>query len=135
MGAHPLYVALSQRGLLDPIKPAYNQSWLDGRLKLTASASDRLWISMLAVLVTVPTVVQNSLHPLSTSSIIARHLVDFLVRVKITEADTNPVISPFLCQMPSLLQPSQFILAWDRHQIMHSCIPSGLVRVHSKDEI
>jgi len=87
--------------LLDPIKQAYNQSWLDGRLKLTASASDRLWISMLAVLVTVPTVVQNSLHPLSTSSIIARHLVDFLVWVKITEADTNPVISPFLCQMPS----------------------------------
>jgi len=24
---------------------------------------------------------------------------------------------PFLCQMPFLAQPSQFILAWDRHQI------------------
>jgi len=24
-----LYSALSQRGLLDPIKPAYNQSWPD----------------------------------------------------------------------------------------------------------
>ena len=34
---HPLYGALSQRGLLDAIKPAYNQSRLDGRLKLTAS--------------------------------------------------------------------------------------------------
>jgi len=30
--------ALSQRGLLDPIKPAYNQSQLDGWLKLTDSA-------------------------------------------------------------------------------------------------
>jgi len=37
MGAHPLYGALSQRGLLDP-KPAYNQSRLDGWLKLTASS-------------------------------------------------------------------------------------------------
>ena len=27
-----------QQGLLDPIKPAYNQSRTDGRLKLTASA-------------------------------------------------------------------------------------------------
>jgi len=24
---------------------------------------------------------------------------------------------PFLCRMPFLTQPSQFILAWDRHQI------------------
>jgi len=29
--------ALSQRGLLDPMKPAYNQSRPDDRLKLTAS--------------------------------------------------------------------------------------------------
>jgi len=42
---------------------------------------------MLAVLVTVPTVTQNSLHPLPTSSITARHLLDFVVQVKITEAD------------------------------------------------
>ena len=34
--------ALSPRGLLDPIKPAYNQSRLDGRLKLTAGAFNRL---------------------------------------------------------------------------------------------
>ena len=38
MGAHPLYGALSQRGLLDPTKPAYNRSQPDGRLRLTASA-------------------------------------------------------------------------------------------------
>jgi len=42
---------------------------------------------MLAVLVTVPTVMQNSLHPLSTSSIIAHHLLDFMVQGTITEAD------------------------------------------------
>ena len=33
---------LSQRGLLDPIKPAYNQYRPDGQLKLTASAFNRL---------------------------------------------------------------------------------------------
>ena len=68
--------ALSQRGLLDPIKPTYNQS---RRLELTASTFNRLWISIPAVLVTVPTVMQNSLHPLSTSSITDRHLLDFMV--------------------------------------------------------
>jgi len=62
MGAHPLYDALSQRGLLDPNKPAHNQSQPDGWLKLTASVCNRLWISMLAVLVAVPTVTQNSLY-------------------------------------------------------------------------
>ena len=46
MGAHSLYSALNQRGLLDPIKPAYNQSRPDGQLKLTARAFSRLWISM-----------------------------------------------------------------------------------------
>ena len=43
---------MSQRGLLDPVKPAYNQSRLNGQLILTASAFNRLWISMPAVLVT-----------------------------------------------------------------------------------
>ena len=65
----PLYGALSQRGLLDPIKPAYNQSWPDGWLKLTASVFNlqpTMWIRMPAVLVTVSTITQNSLHPLST---------------------------------------------------------------------
>jgi len=69
--------ALSQQGLLDPIKPAYNQSRPDGRLKLTASTFNRLWISMPAVLITAPTVMQNLLHPLSTSSITVRHLLYF----------------------------------------------------------
>jgi len=38
------------------------------------------------VLVTVPTAMQNLLHSLSTSSIIACHLPDFMVHRKITEA-------------------------------------------------
>ena len=78
---------LRERGLLDPINPAYNQSRRDGRLELTASAFNRLWISMLAVLVAVPTVTHNSLHTLSTSCIIAHHLLDFMVHGKTTEAD------------------------------------------------
>jgi len=59
--------------------------------KLTASAFNRLWISMPAVLVTVPTVPQNLLLSLSTSSIIARHLLDYMVQGKITEADTPTI--------------------------------------------
>jgi len=47
---------------------------------------------MSAVLVAVPTVTQNSLlHPLSTTSITARHLLDFMVQGKITEADTPTI--------------------------------------------
>ena len=41
-GSSSPYSALSQRGLLDPIKLAYDQRWPDGRLKLTASAFNRL---------------------------------------------------------------------------------------------
>ena len=86
MGAHPLYSALSQQVLLDPIKPAYNQSRPDGRLILTASAFNRLWISILAVLA-VPTVMQNSLNHLSTFSITAHHLLHFMAQGQIAEAN------------------------------------------------
>jgi len=73
---------------------------------------------MPAVLVAVPNVTQNSVHPLSISSIIARHLVDFMVQGKITVAAapticldaTSSIIPPFLCQTPFLLHPSQFVL-------------------------
>jgi len=51
--AHLLYDALSQWGLLDPIKLAYNQSWPDGQLKLTASTFKWPRISMLTVLVCI----------------------------------------------------------------------------------
>ena len=33
------------------------------------------------------------------------------------------IIRPFLCQMPFLPQPSQFILAWNRHQICWLAYP------------
>ena len=41
-GSSSPYGTLSQRGLLDPIKLAYDQRRPDGRLKLTASAVNRL---------------------------------------------------------------------------------------------
>ena len=41
-GSSSPYGTLSQRGLLDLIKLAYDQRRPDGRLKLTASAFDRL---------------------------------------------------------------------------------------------
>jgi len=51
-GAHPLYSALSRRGL-DPSKLAYNPIRLDGQLRLTASAfncaSRAYWYAELAV--------------------------------------------------------------------------------------
>ena len=88
----------------------------------------------------VPTVIQNTLHPLSTSSIIARHLLDFMVQGKITEAGAPTIrlgatpsglfVPPHLHYhpfqtLPFLPQPSQFILAWYRHQIMQ-CAYRGL---------
>jgi len=78
-------LAAISRGMWDekvcmrPIMPPYSQSRPDGRLKSTASAFNRLWISMPAVLVAAPTDMQNSLHHLLTSSISARHLLHFVV--------------------------------------------------------
>jgi len=95
--------ALSQRGLLDPIKPAYNQSRPDGRLKLTTSGFNRLWINMPAVLVAVPTVMQNSLHPISISHITARHLLDFMAQI--TEADTLTICLDATQPRLSVLRP------------------------------
>jgi len=127
---HPLCGALSQQGLLDPITPAYNQSQPDGQLKLTVSAFNGLWISMPAVLVTVSTVTQNSLQPLSTSSIIAGHFLDFMAQGKNRGRRSDnpsghhpsrlwcaspPSSANFHVVYPFLLQPSQFVLAWDRH--------------------
>jgi len=89
------------------------------------------------------TAAHNSMHPLSTSSVIARHFLDFMVQGKITEADalricldvTPPGLlmpppsssPPLLHWMPFLPQPSQFILARDRHWIMLAFIAGGLV--------
>ena len=41
-GSSSPYGTLSQQGLLDPIKLAYDQGRPDGRLKLTSSAFNRL---------------------------------------------------------------------------------------------
>ena len=41
VGAHPPFGPLSRRGL-NPIKPAYDPDWPDGRLNLTASAFNQL---------------------------------------------------------------------------------------------
>jgi len=40
-----------------------------------------------------------------------------------TNQRPTSLIPPFLCQMPFLLQPSQFILAWDRRQICWLAYP------------
>ena len=55
---------------------------------------------MLPVLVTVATDTQNSLHPSPTSSITARHLLDFMVQGKITATDA--------LSMPHLHHPPIF---------------------------
>ena len=63
----------------------------------------------------------------------------FWCKMKITQVDTSTVqmdchpfqtnwcpisaIPSFLCQMPFLAQPSQFILAWDRHHICWLAYP------------
>ena len=80
-----------------------------------------------------------------------RNLLDFMVQREMSEADTltiqlgiipsglisdSPPSSPiFLCQMPFLRQPSQFVLAWDRHQIYWlayqvACINSNKNEAH-----
>ena len=49
---------------------------------------------MLAVLVAVPTVIQNSLHPLSSFAIIDLPPSGFMVQGKIAEADASPHFMP-----------------------------------------
>jgi len=134
--------ALSQRGLLDPIKPAYNHSRPNGRLKLTASAFDYMdqyasspcrstycYTELVASFT-------NFLHYYSPSSGFCGAGKDNRGRRTDNPSERHPIwtigaptsiILLFWRRMPFLLQPSQFILAWDMHQIMLACIPSGLV--------
>jgi len=44
----------------------------------------------------------------------------------------SPPSTPFLCQMPFLAQPSQFIQAWDRHQICCLAYPVAWLLVSYK---
>ena len=90
-GSSSLLQCFEPARVVQPSKPAYNQSRPDGQLKLTASTFNQLWISMPTVMVTVPAVTLNSLHPSSTSSIIARQILDFVMHGKITEADALTV--------------------------------------------
>ena len=46
-----------------------------------------------------------------------------------TNGAPTPIILPILHRMPFLPQPSQFILAWDRHRFMLAYIPGGLVNI------
>jgi len=134
-GAHPLYGASCQQGLLDPIKPAQNQSagWL-APLTDNGSACRKSW---------------SQYYSYSSYIIIACKLGGFYAaglslhnRGRRTDnpSGRHPIRSigaphlhhpPFLRQMPFqfLPQPSQFIMALDRHRfrIMLACIPGGLV--------
>jgi len=81
---------------------------------------------------------------------IFRHLLDFWCKMKITQADTptirmdcHPIQTnwcPHLChphhflrRMPSLTQPSRFILAWDRHQICWLAYPVAWVNIETSN--
>ena len=115
-----------------PIMPPYSQSRPDGRLKSTASAFNRLWISMPAVLVAAPTDMQNSLHHLLTSSISARHLLHFVVvednrgrrtdnpsgRHPIRTINAPTSIIPPLFTSNALSAATLPIYPWDRHRVM-----------------
>jgi len=47
--------------------------------------------------------------------------------IRTNQQPTSNLLHFFLRRMPFLPQPSQFILAWDRHQML-ACIRSGLVK-------
>ena len=141
LGAHSLYGALSQRGMLVLIKPACNQGRPDGRLKLTASFFD--WLNQYAGYSGHNTYCYAKLaascisfhHYCSPSSGFYGAGKDNRQRHTDNPSRCHPIwtigvptsiISPFLRN--PLSQPSQFILTWDRYQIMLACIPSGLVQ-------
>jgi len=92
--------ALSQRGLLDPIKPAYNQSQLDGWLKLTDSAFN--WQSWSQYLLLCRTrCILYQLPPLLLATF-------WILRVqeKITEADAcTPPHLEWTIGAPTIIPP------------------------------
>jgi len=86
-------------------------------------------------MVEVPTVTRNPLHPLSTSSTTARHLLDFMVQGRITEAnapiihlDATPsglsvptsIVRPFCTECPFCRNPPN--LSWlATYVYLHTC--------------
>jgi len=55
-----------------------------------------------------------------TGNLAERHLIQ-------TVGASTSIILPFLHRMPFLLQPSQFILAWDRHRIGNKSVPKSII--------
>jgi len=61
--------------------------------------------------ITVPTIMQNSLHILSTSSVTVRHLLGFMVQGKTTEADALTIrLDATLSGLSVPLPPSSDII-------------------------
>ena len=126
LGTHPLHGALSQRVLLDRIKPAYNPSRPDGRLRLTATTFNRLWISSQYTstycYAELAASFINFLHYCSPSSGFYGAGKDN--RGRQTDATPSRLLVRPLPSSPHfhtkclfVPQPLQFILAWDRHRI------------------
>jgi len=128
--------ALSQQWLPDPVKPAYYQSRLDGRLKLTASAFN-LTMDQYAgspgrstyCYAELAVSFINFLHYCSPSSGFYGAWKDSRGRrtdnpsgLSVPHLHHPPIFMPNALSAATL--PS--ILAWDRHQMMLACIPSGL---------
>ena len=145
MEAHPLYGALSLWGLLDPVVPAYNQSWSDDRLILTASTFNRLWA-----------VFQRPGHSNYCHTELAASFSDFLHYCSPSSGfcgaakdnrgrhtDNSSGSHPIQTVHPPISIVTHFWLnalsvaavpvypAWYRHQIMLACIPGGLVCIFS----
>jgi len=99
-----------------------------------ASAFNRQWVSMPEVLVTVLQLQFLYNYCLQTCGFYGAGK-DNRGRRTDNPSGRHPIGAPtsiiphFLRQMPFLLQPSQFIMALDRHRfrIMLACIPGGLV--------
>ena len=138
MGAYPLLWSVEPARLLDPIKPAYNESRPDSWLKLIARTFKQLWISMLAVLVTVSTAYFiNFLHYCSPYSRFYGAWKDNRGRhtdnpsghypIRTTGAHTSIIPPFFYAKCPFCHNLPEFILAWDRHWLKLTCISGGLV--------
>jgi len=135
-------VSSSPLQCFEPVTPAYNQSRLYSWLKLRASTYNQLWISMPAVLVTVPNATQNSLSSRAVAKTISVNSLPGIIYelsplllatlwilwcrkrwptdnlsgshpIQTIDAPTS-IIPAILCRMLILLQPSKFILALDR---------------------
>jgi len=82
---------------------------------------------MPTILVTVLAVTQNSLHPLSASSIIACRFLEFMLQGKITDADAPTIhldATPSGHQCPHLYHPPNF--TWNAVSVATLPIYPGL---------